>query len=84
MAGAMVIAGGFDALVSVVAGRMLLKEQFAVFIAVVAMIQVLVNVTNVIRTVVAYYTAEFSAEHGGAARVNAFSIKVGHGPGDGA
>jgi O-antigen/teichoic acid export membrane protein len=75
MAGAMVIAGGFDALVSVVAGRMLVKEQFAVFIAVVAMIQVLVNVTNVIRTVVAYYTAEFSAEQGGAARVNAFFHK---------
>jgi O-antigen/teichoic acid export membrane protein len=75
MAGAMVIAGGFDALVSVVAGRMLVKEQFAVFIAVVALIQVLVNVTNVIRTVVAYYTAEFTAEQGGAARVNAFFHK---------
>jgi O-antigen/teichoic acid export membrane protein len=75
MAGAMVIAGGFDALVNVVAGRMLVKEQFAVFIAVVALIQVLVNVTNVIRTVVAYYTAEFTAEQGGAARVNAFFHK---------
>ena len=72
MAGAMVVAGGFDALVSIFAGRMLVKEQFAVFIAVVALIQVLVNVTNVIRTVVAYYTAEFTAEQGGAARVNAF------------
>ena len=75
MAGAMVIAGGFDALVNVAAGRMLVKEQFAVFIAVVALIQVLVNVTNVIRTVVAYYTAEFTAEQGGAARVNAFFHK---------
>lgn len=75
MAGAMVIAGGFDALVNVVAGRMLIKEQFAVFIAVVALIQVLVNVTNVIRTIVAYYTAEFTAEQGGAARVNAFFHK---------
>jgi O-antigen/teichoic acid export membrane protein len=72
MAAAMVIAGGFDALVNIVAGRMLVKEQFAVFIAVVALIQVLVNVTNVIRTVVAYYTAEFTAESGGMARVNAF------------
>ncbi len=72
MAAAMVVAGGFDALVSIAAGRMLVKEQFAVFIAVVAMIQVLVNVTNVIRTVVAYYTAEFTAEAGGVARVNAF------------
>jgi O-antigen/teichoic acid export membrane protein len=72
MAAAMVVAGGFDALVSIAAGRMLVKEQFAVFIAVVALIQVLVNVTNVIRTVVAYYTAEFTAEVGGATRVNAF------------
>ena len=72
MAAAMVIAGGFDALVNIVTGRMLVKEQFAVFIAVVALIQVLVNVTNVIRTVVAYYTAEFTAESGGMARVNAF------------
>ena len=72
MAAAMVVAGGFDALVSIFAGRMLIKEQFAVFIAVVALIQVLVNVTNVIRTVVAYYTAEFTAEQDGAARVNAF------------
>ena len=75
MAGAMVVAGGFDALVSVVAGRMLVKEQFAVFIAVVALIQVMVNVTNVIRTVVAYYTAEFSAEKEGDARVNAFFFR---------
>jgi len=72
MAAAMVVAGGFDALVNIVAGRMLLKEQFAVFIAVVALIQVLVNVTNVIRTVVAYYTAEFTAESSGMDRVNTF------------
>ena len=72
MAAAMVVAGGFDALVNIVAGRMLLKEQFAVFIAVVALIQILVNVTNVIRTVVAYYTAEFTAESGGMDRVNTF------------
>jgi len=75
MAGAMVIAGGFDALVNVATGRMLQKEQFAVFIAVVALIQILVNVTNVIRTVVAYYTAEFTTEQEGAARVNAFFHK---------
>ena len=73
MAGAMVVAGGFDAMVSIVAGRLLVKEQFAVFIAVVALIQVLVNVTNVIRTVVAYYTADFTANKGqGDAWVNAF------------
>ncbi len=72
MAAAMVVAGGLDALVSIFAGRMLVKEQFAVFIAVVALIQVLVNVTNVIRNVVAYYTAEFTAEQDGADKVHAF------------
>lgn len=61
MAGAMVVAGGFDALVNVLSGRWLGKEQFAVFVAVTALIQILVHLTNVIRTVVAYYTAEFSA-----------------------
>ncbi len=62
MAVAMIIAGGFDALVSIAAGRMLVKEQFAVFIAVTALIQIMVNVTNVIRNVVAYYTAEFTVD----------------------
>jgi O-antigen/teichoic acid export membrane protein len=61
MAGAMVIAGGFDALVNVLSGRWLGKEQFAVFVAVTALVQISVHLTNVIRTVVAYYTAEFSA-----------------------
>ncbi len=72
MATAMVVAGGFDALVSVLAGRMLVKEQFAVFVAVVALLQVLVNMTNVIRNVVAYYIAEFTAQKNGEARINAF------------
>ncbi len=62
MAGAMVIAGGFDALVSILSGRWLDKEQFGVFVAVTALLQVLVHVTNVIRTVVAYYTAEFTVQ----------------------
>ncbi|MFN2137184.1 MAG: lipopolysaccharide biosynthesis protein [Candidatus Promineifilaceae bacterium] len=72
MAAAMVVAGGLDGLVSIIAGRMLVKEQFAVFIAVVALLQMMVNVTNVIRNVAAYYTAEFTAEENGMARVNAF------------
>ncbi len=58
MAGAMVVAGGFDALVSILSGRWLDKEQFGIFVAVTALLQVLVHATNVIRTVVAYYTAE--------------------------
>lgn len=60
MAGAMVIAGGFDALVNILSGRLLGKEQFAVFVAVTALLQIVVHLTNVIRNVVAYYTAELT------------------------
>jgi O-antigen/teichoic acid export membrane protein len=60
MAGAMVIAGGFDALVSILSGRWLGKEQFAVFVAVTAILQIAVHLTNVIRNVTAYYTAELT------------------------
>jgi O-antigen/teichoic acid export membrane protein len=72
MAGAMVVAGGFDALVSIAAGRMLLKEQFAIFVAVTALIQIMVNVTNVIRNVVAYYTAEFTVDTLAMSRIRTF------------
>lgn len=60
MAGAMVIAGGFDALVSILSGRWLGKEQFAVFVAVTAILQIAVHLTNVIRNVTAFYTAELT------------------------
>ncbi len=60
MSGAMVIAGGFDALVSILSGRWLGKEQFAVFVAVTALLQIAVQLTNVIRNVTAYYTAELT------------------------
>ena len=75
MTGAMVVAGGFDALVSIVSGRMLPKEQFAVFVAVTALLQVLVHVTNVIRNVVAYYTAELTAQPGSDNRIGTFFRK---------
>lgn len=68
----MVVAGGFDALVSIAAGRMLLKEQFAIFVAVTALIQIMVNVTNVIRNVVAYYTAEFTVDALAISRIRTF------------
>ncbi len=60
MTGAMVIAGGFDALVSILSGRWLGKEQFAIFVAVTALVQIAVHLTNVIRNVTAYYTAELT------------------------
>ncbi|HMT20762.1 MAG TPA: hypothetical protein PKE20_05870, partial [Promineifilum sp.] len=58
MAAAMIIAGGFDYIVNIVAGRRLPPTEFFVFVTVAALIQVMVQVTNVIRNVVAYYTAE--------------------------
>ena len=72
MAGAMVVAGGFDALVSILSGRWLSKEQFGIFVAVTALLQVLVHVTNVIRTVVAYYTAEFTTHPDALSMIRAF------------
>ena len=72
MAGAMVVAGGFDALVSILSGRWLDKEQFGIFVAVTALLQVLVHVTNVIRTVVAYYTAEFSVHADSVSMIRTF------------
>ncbi len=58
MAAAMVAAGGFDYLVNIVVGRRLPPSEFFIFVTVTAVIQVMVQVTNVIRNVVAYYTAE--------------------------
>lgn len=58
MAAAMIVAGGFDYVVNIVAGRRLAPTEFFVFVTVTALIQVMVQVTNVIRNVVAYYTAE--------------------------
>lgn len=58
MAVAMIVAGGFDYVVNIVAGRALVPAEFFVFVTVTALLQVMVQVTNVIRNVVAYYTAE--------------------------
>ena len=76
MAGAMIVAGGFDALVSIFAGRWLVKEQFAVFVAVTALLQVFVQLTNVIRNVVAYYTAEFTVMPDKRAMIRTFFRKA--------
>lgn len=55
---AMIVAGAFDYVVNIVAGRRLAPTEFFVFVTVTAVLQVLVQVTNVIRNVVAYYAAE--------------------------
>lgn len=72
MAAATLLAGGFDYLVNVLIGRMLLPTQFAVFVAVTALLQVVVHVTNVIRNVVAFYTAELTVQPDAAAKIPPF------------
>ena len=75
MSGAMVIAGGFDALVNILSGRWLGKEEFAVFVAVTALLQIAVHLTNVIRTVTAYYTAELTVAPNSLAAIRTFLRK---------
>ena len=48
MTGAMVLAGGFDYLTNLVAGSMLGPVAFGAFVAVAAIVQIMVHVTNVI------------------------------------
>ncbi len=69
MAAAMVVAGGFDYLVNIVVGRRLPPTEFFIFVTVTALLQVMVQVTNVIRNVVAYYTAEATVGGDATARV---------------
>jgi len=64
MAVAMGLAGGLDYAVNLVAGRWLVPVEFGVFIAVAAVIQVLAQLTNTIRNVVAFYAAELSSRGG--------------------
>ncbi|MEM7111215.1 MAG: hypothetical protein AAF614_02195 [Chloroflexota bacterium] len=61
MAAATLIAGGFDYAVQIVIGRLLVNE-FGLFLAVTALLQVAVFATNVIRNVVAYYMADLTAQ----------------------
>jgi O-antigen/teichoic acid export membrane protein len=72
MAVAMILAGGLDYAVSVLAGRWLVPIEYGIFIAVAAVMQVLAQLTNAIRNVVAFYTAELSADHSHSQGVGAF------------
>jgi O-antigen/teichoic acid export membrane protein len=72
LAGAMVLAGGLDYALNVLAGRWLVPAEYGVFVAVAAILQVLVYLTNSIRNVVAFYTAEISAAAGSRGGVGAF------------
>ena len=66
---AMIVAGAFDYAVNIIAGRRLTPTEFFVFVTVTAVLQVMVQVTNVIRNVVAYYTAESTVYPDATARV---------------
>src|SRR5215831_5328128 len=72
MAIAMGLAGVLDYAVNVVAGRWLVPVEYGVFIAVAAVMQVLAQLTNAIRNVVAFYTAELSLHGSGSQGVSAF------------
>jgi len=65
----MIVAGGFDYLVNIVVGRQLPPTEFFIFVTVTALLQVMVQVTNVIRNVVAFYTAEVTIYPDSIARV---------------
>jgi len=68
----MVLAGGLDYAVNVLAGRWLLPVEFGIFVCVAAILQVLVYLAIAIRNVVAFYTAELSAESDSVNQVGAF------------
>lgn len=71
MAAAAVVAGGFDYVTNVVVGRFVVDE-YAIFLAVTALLHVAVQLTNVIRNVVAFYTAELSVLPRAALQVGLF------------
>lgn len=54
------LAGALDYAVNVLAGRWLVPVSYGVFIAVAALLQITVHLTNAIRNVVAFYSAEAS------------------------
>ena len=72
MAVTMALAGGLDYAVSVLAGRWLVPVEYGIFIAVAAVSQVLAQLTNTIRNVVAFYAAEISAKRDSSRGVGAF------------
>ncbi len=69
---AMVLAGGLDYGVNVLAGRWLLPVEFGIFVCVAAILQVLTYLAISIRNVVAFYTAELSAQNNSVNQVGAF------------
>ncbi|MGC9996463.1 MAG: hypothetical protein ABSE79_14175 [Terriglobia bacterium] len=69
---AMVLAGGLDYAVNVIAGRWLLPVEFGIFVCVAAILQVLTYLAISIRNVVAFYTAGLSPQDNSADQVGTF------------
>jgi len=72
MALAMGLAGALDYAVSLLAGRWLVPVEFGVFVAVAAVMQVLAQLTNTIRNVVAFYTAGLTSSRGSSPELAGF------------
>ena len=72
MAGATVVAGGFDYLVLVAAGLMLTDLEAIAFLAVMNVLKIAEQLTWVIRNVVAYYAAELAILPDATTRIGAF------------
>lgn len=72
MAGATLVAGGFDYLVLVAAGLLLTDLEAIAFLAVMNVLKIAEQLTWVIRNVVAYYTAELSILPNATIRIGTF------------
>ena len=59
---AMILAGGLDYAVNVLAGRWLTPVEYGIFIPISAILQVLTYLTLAIRNVAAFYTAGLSTQ----------------------
>ncbi len=80
--GATIVAGGLDYIYNVAAGRLLQPSDYSALLAVTAILQILLHLTNVIRNIVAYYTAEIAGKAGSALAIGSFlrrSFKWGWG-----
>ncbi len=76
MAASMLLAGAMDYGVNVLAGRWLEPAEFGVFVAVTAVLQVLLTLSLAIRVVVAFYTAGITARPDSRAQAGAFMRRV--------
>ena len=72
MSAAMMLAGGLDYAVNVLAGRWLVPVEYGIFVSVAAILQVVLYISIAIRNVVAFYTAELSVQADSGSRVAAF------------